>query len=79
MGTSPMANTTVNISAQLSDVSRIRNPFIAIVNALVRVAERNPQMQRVQALAELSDAQLAERGLERQDIVRHVFGDRFWL
>ncbi len=74
-----MANTTVNMSARLSDAAPIRNPFAAIFKALVYIAENNPQMKQVQALAELSDEQLAKRGLERQDIVRHVFADRYWL
>ncbi|MGY9045646.1 hypothetical protein P775_21525 [Puniceibacterium antarcticum] len=36
-------------------------------------AENQPRMRGVRALQAMSDAQLAERGLKREDIVRHVF------
>ena len=55
------------------------NPFRAIWNGLIMLAEANPRMKRVQALQRLSDAQLAERGIKREDIVRVVFRDVLYL
>lgn len=50
-------------------------PFNAIGRFFVAVMENNSRIKRVDALNALSDEQLAERGLRREDIVRHVFGD----
>ncbi|MCR8550354.1 DUF1127 domain-containing protein [Salipiger sp. P9] len=46
---------------------------------IVAVGEANPRMKKVDALQRLSDAELAERGLRREDIVRHVFHDVYYL
>ena len=48
----------------------------AFFNAYVEAASR---CDRIAALSALSDEQLAERGLAREDIVRHVFADRLYL
>lgn len=53
--------------------------FGAIGNALVAIGEANPRMRRIEALQRLSDAELAAKGLRRDDIVRHVFGDAYYL
>ncbi len=39
-------------------------------------ARHNERMRRIEYLHGLSDAQLARRGLTRDDIVRHVYGRR---
>jgi hypothetical protein len=49
--------------------------FGKIGNGLIRLAESNQRVQRVQRLMDMSDDQLAKRGLKREDIVRHVFAD----
>lgn len=67
--------------------SAARNDFGGIVarglstlfGGLVRIAENNPRMRQVAALSALTDAELADRGIKREDIARHVFGDRFYL
>jgi len=51
----------------------------SIGNALVAIGEAHPRLRRVEALQRLSDEQLAARGLKREDIVRHVFRDVFYL
>ncbi|EPX75943.1 DUF1127 domain-containing protein [Salipiger mucosus] len=50
-----------------------------IGNAIVAVGEANPRLRRVEKLQRMSDAQLAERGIRREDIVRHVFHDVYYL
>lgn len=50
--------------------------FIAF---MVRIAESNHRVQRVERLQALSDEQLAKLGLKREEIVKHVFGDVMYL
>jgi hypothetical protein len=53
--------------------------FSAIGNGLVRIAEANSKVKQAEALNALTDAQLAERGMKRQDIARAVFMDNYWV
>ncbi|WP_146586497.1 DUF1127 domain-containing protein [Puniceibacterium confluentis] len=50
-----------------------------IFSFLVRIAESNGRMKAVERLNAMSDAELAARGLQREDIVRHVFRDMFYV
>ncbi|GGE37191.1 DUF1127 domain-containing protein [Actibacterium pelagium] len=50
--------------------------FIAFMDNWSQASSR---MEKVKALQALSDEQLAERGLKRDDIVRYVFADRYWV
>lgn len=50
-------------------------PFKAIGNFMVSIMENNSRLKRVERLSQMSDAELAKRGLKREDIVRHVFAD----
>lgn len=59
--------------------SAVQHFFAAIGNALVLVAESNPRMKKVHALQRMSDAELAERGIKREDIVRVVFNDVLYM
>ncbi|CUH54017.1 DUF1127 domain-containing protein [Shimia sp. R11_0] len=70
-----MALTDTHSSAPLSLGKILAAPFVAIGNFLVAMMENNSRVQHVQALNALSDAELAERGLKRDDIVAHVFRD----
>ena len=62
---------------------RSGNPFVAafaaVGNWLISIAEADDKSRRVQELEALSDAQLAKIGLQRQDIVRHVFRDHYYV
>lgn len=42
------------------------------------MAQNNPRMRQVRALQAMTDTQLADRGIARDDIVRHVFQDTFY-
>ena len=57
-------------------IARGLNGFFA---ALIRIAENNSRTTRLKALAAMTDEQLAMRGLRRQDLVRHVYGDLFYF
>lgn len=53
--------------------------FAMIGNALIAVAEANVRVRQATALHALSDAELAERGLKREDIACKVFADCYWV
>jgi len=52
---------------------------VAIGEAFIRYAEAQSRHGEIEALIRLSDAELAQRGLTRDGIARHVFSDRFYL
>ena len=70
-----MANATVNTSTSFN----LGAPFRAIGNFFVAIMEANARVKKVEFLNSLSDEQLAKRGLKREDIVREVFKDSFYL
>jgi hypothetical protein len=45
---------------------------------MIDVAEANSRRDQIEAFNAMSDAQLAERRIKREDIVQHVFADRFY-
>lgn len=53
--------------------------FRSVFNTLVMIAESDHRMKAVEKLTAMSDAELAERGLKRADIVRHVFRDSLYV
>lgn len=61
---------TSPLSATLSVIAA---PFKALFAGLVRLAENNAMLRRAEYLFSLSDAELAARGLNRDDIIRHVY------
>lgn len=64
---------------QTSSTNGIAGFFRAIGAALISMSEANTRIRRVEALCALSDAQLKERGIRREDIVRHVFSDALYI
>ncbi len=70
---------TTNSASQLSLGRIAAAPFRAVWNFLVAVGEANARVHRIEALQRLSDAELARRGIRREDIVRHVFADRLFF
>lgn len=49
--------------------------FTGIFDALVRIGEANAKVRQINALSALSDAELAARGMRREDIIRRVMGE----
>jgi hypothetical protein len=72
-----MADISTNTVMATSAGNPIIRAFSWVGNLLVKMAEANPRMRQAEALAALSDQDLAKRGLRRQDIAMHVFGD--WI
>ncbi len=59
----------------------IAAPFRAIGTGLMTLSERSiaVRMRQIDELNRLTDAELARRGLRRDDIVRHVFRGSAWM
>jgi len=73
-----MAHTTSHPTVSFPVLGYISRFFTAIGNGLVRIGEKQSRYQQIEALHAMTDAQLAERGILRDDIARVVFADRFW-
>lgn len=54
-------------------------PFRAVFHALIRLGARHPFNRQIEALSALSDEELAERGITRQQIASYVMGARAML
>lgn len=54
----------------------LASAFSKMIRALSEASEANRRMTIVQYLNEKSDAELAQLGIRRQDIVRRVFVDK---
>ncbi|MFP7569199.1 DUF1127 domain-containing protein [Marivita sp. S2033] len=57
--------------------------FMSLIDGITRglgqIADANWRGQEVSRLCALSDEALASKGLKREDIVRHVFRDVYWM
>lgn len=51
----------------------------ALKNFGTAYIEARSRQGEIAAFEAMSDAELAERGIARQDIVRHVFADTYYL
>ncbi len=56
-----------------------RGIFARISDALFTAAEANSRFRQVERLRAMSDAQLAARGIERDEIVRVVYRDLYYI
>lgn len=68
-----MANTTIDTPRGFSWRSLVA-PFLAIGRFLVLIAEAVPHAREIERLNQLSDAELAARGLTREGEVRRIMG-----
>ena len=59
--------------------SGIRRFFTGLGNGMSAYMERHARTYQIRHLQNMSDADLAARGIVREDIVRHVFRDRFFM
>lgn len=67
-----MADTTATAPAPLP---RLSLPFSALFAAF---GDSLSRVRQITALSDLSDAELADRGLRRGDIARYVAHDAYW-
>lgn len=57
----------------------IRNFFAGIGNGLVAYTERHARLSEIDQLNALSDKELENLGIRRENIVAHVFADNFYI
>ena len=72
----------VTITGSQSDhgfISILSAPFRAIGRFYEHMMNSNPRARQAEFLMSLDDEQLAKRGLRREDIVRHVYRDLFYV
>ena len=74
-----MAHIATNSASNLSLGKLLAAPFVAFGNAVVKLSEASSRAQLVEKLQNMSDAELAERGITRDQIVHHVFRDYMYL
>lgn len=70
-----MAHAEIHSTASAARIaSVIATPFKAVWNFLLEVGELSSRGQQIRQLSELTDEELAERGVTREDVVRRIFG-----
>lgn len=74
-----MAYTSAHTPASTSVLAPVGRFFTAIWDGLVAIGAANSKVRQVEALSALSDAELAARGLRRQDIVKYVMIESGWV
>ena len=74
-----MAHITTQVPAASASFAPVSRFFSALFDGLVRIAENNPKMRQINALAALTDEQLAARGLKREEIAHYVFKSSYWV
>lgn len=55
------------------------NLFDSLSRGISQTVEANSRISEVERLQALSDEALSAKGIRRDDIVRHVFRDLYWL
>tara|TARA_R110002049_G_scaffold58917_2_gene159777 strand:+ start:1362 stop:1658 length:297 start_codon:yes stop_codon:yes gene_type:complete len=70
--TSPFLNARLGLN-QLGGI------FTAVGDWMMRIAETQSRSDRIAALEAKTDAELAAIGIERDQILHHVFRDRFYV
>lgn len=74
-----MANAQLTAAPRGIVAGSIGGFFQSIFNGLTSIAETNGRIKEAERLNALSDAKLADMGLRREDIVRHVFRDVLYV
>ncbi|MEC3860893.1 DUF1127 domain-containing protein [Mesobacterium sp. TK19101] len=59
--------------------SGLRDVLAAIGRGIVAIGENNTRMRAITLYQNMTDAELAARGLKREDIARNVFRDVYFL
>lgn len=70
-----MAHAEIHGAASAATIAGvIATPFKAVWNFLLEAGENSVRGQQIKQLSALTDEQLAERGLNREDAIRQIFG-----
>ena len=74
-----MAYTTTHLPQAEAGQGIVARFFGGLVDSLVRMAEADPRFRKLNALAAMSDEELARRGLRRDQIAREVLGGTYYI
>ncbi|MBF9050012.1 hypothetical protein GTA62_12415 [Roseobacter sp. HKCCD9010] len=74
-----MATSTTNLKSGVGFADLILLPFTALGHFLGAIMDSNSRVREAQALNAMSDAELAKRGLKREEIAHHVFRDAYYV
>lgn len=58
-------------------LNTVQRVAVGFFDTLINLAESNSRLRRIETLKAMSDKELSELGLKREDIVPHVFGYAF--
>lgn len=72
-----MADITTHSHAPALNLGLLAAPFRAVWSFMIAIGEANSKVREIERYQEMSDAQLAELGMTRGDIVHKVFAGRF--
>lgn len=70
---------TSPVSSESAGPGAIRRFFNAIIDGMVAMGEADPRFRKLNALAAMTDEELARRGLRRDQIAREVLGSTFYI
>ncbi|MDU8926058.1 DUF1127 domain-containing protein [Alisedimentitalea sp. MJ-SS2] len=74
-----MSDITSQFSFSDAPRSGFRRVLASIARGMSRYADANARRKQIEALESMTDEQLAQLGLTRDRIVRHVFRDQLYL
>ena len=70
---------TTHIPAQSGFLAALDRAASAFANFIVSISVSHSRARQLAALSELSDEALAKKGLKREDLVRYVFRDVYYV
>ena len=71
--------TIVDVQQDNLIAAGLNRVFNGIFNFLVSISTAQSRVRQIEFLCALTDEELAERGLSRQDIVRYVYRDAYYI
>ena len=71
--------TIVDVQQDNLIAAGLNRVFKGIFNFLVSISTAQSRVRQIEFLCALTDEELAERGLSRQDIVRYVYRDAYYI
>ena len=71
--------TIVDVQQDNRIAAGLNRVFNGIFNFLVSISTAQSRVRQIEFLCALTDEELAERGLSRQDIVRYVYRDAYYV
>jgi len=74
-----MAQFSTNAPVSVSITGWATRTLNGFFDALIRMGENNPKLRQMDALMALSDEDLANRGLRRDEIARYVLSGSNWI